>query len=146
MKKTILTGLISLMLISVAYSISIGDTYTQQQLNNVNAESIGLQPALDNLYFDTDYLIIEYSHFDLEKDGDIYRVIDRKADVRLRKQWLNSCVATHGRSVCLNALRRFVISQVKSSMQNVREQIVYYQQPSTDLTLENLGISGEDFN
>jgi len=145
MKKTILIGIISLMLISLVYSLGVGDTLTQQQVDNLNTDNLGLQPSLKSLNYKGDWLIVTFDHLNLEKTDDYYTIARKEGYTRVRREWISKCLTNYEKSKCVEGLRNYIIRAVKSSVENTREEIENFKTQSTEtISLSDLGINSQD--
>lgn len=151
MKKKTLT-ILAIFLIPVALAITLGQIFTQEQLDNADIDNINLECTYHNFTVEMDgepLIKFLYSCFALKDlNNGTYEVIRIYQVAGYPVESFIDCRNEHNKTWCLkNEIKPTVIQEVKEQINRIKDEAKSFQTIlETNLSQEDINLTDEDFN
>ena len=145
-KKSLVLSFLVLMAVSVG-AYTIGQIVTQQQVDNTDFSSHGMDFAIESISKNTEYVevLVSYTTLDKLETGD-YEIVSRIKDTRCYMEGYYRCRSDgNDKATCVQRCKYEMVSEVKAFRNAERVRLQEYQTLYYDeITAEDFRITAQD--
>lgn len=162
-KAVILFSIWLLFLVTIVMAFDLGDTFTQQQVDNADFNSMNLQATLDDVRLDTfqgERVIRFYvSWLSFQRTGNTYKIVrltDTEDTLSAEEQFIypvqdfKNCLQANTQMHCARiVVKPIIIQKVKNALIVERANFINLktrQVPTVDVIKEDFGITNNELN